>query len=278
MSRTQPPGDEASPANTFTASPFSTCHLLGLSLACTDEEGLVDHIFGQLSHGVGGWLVTANLDFLRRYVHDAAARDLYSVADIRVADGMPLVWAARIQGDRLSERLAGADLFWRVAERAASEGRSMYLLGGTPSANTLAVEVLRKRWPSLVIAGHTAPMVSSPPSPEEVAALRTEMLRTRPELVLVGMGSPKQEQVIQALKPALPGSWMMGLGASFSFAAGEIRRAPKWLQRVGMEWLWRMSQEPTRLARRYVVDDLPFLGELLYAAVRERMRRTRAGA
>lgn len=253
--------------------PFPTCDLMGMSVACTDEGRLLDHIFSSLEKGIGGWLVTANLDFLRRYVHDEKARALYSIAEVRVADGMPLVWAARVQGDVLPGRLAGADLFWTIVERAAAEHRSIYLLGGTESANALAGDVLRRRWSSLIIAGQSAPMVHSPPSEAELAALHAEMSKTRPAIVLVGMGSPKQEQVIQALRPILPGSWMTGLGASFSFAAGEIRRAPLWVQNVGMEWLWRLSQEPTRLARRYLLEDLPFVGRLMGAAIVERFRR-----
>jgi N-acetylglucosaminyldiphosphoundecaprenol N-acetyl-beta-D-mannosaminyltransferase len=244
-----------------------------MSLACTDKTGLLDHLFDTLSRGIGGWLVTANLDFLRRYAHDAEIRALYARADLRVVDGMPLMWAARIQGDRFPERLAGADLIWLIAERAARENRSIYLLGGDPVANTKAAAALCERWPALVICGHSSPMVGSPPSVEETVALREEMLRTRPDIVFVGMGSPKQEHVIRALRTALPGSWMAGVGASFSFAAGEIRRAPGWMQRSGFEWLWRLGQEPKRLARRYLLEDLPFFFELIGGAVVQRARR-----
>jgi len=253
--------------------PFPICNLLGMSLACTDRTGLLDHIFGRLDRRIGGWLVTANLDFLRRHAHDAQMRDLYAVADVRVADGMPLLWAARIQGDRIPERLAGSDLIWLIAERAARESRTIYLLGGDPSANAKAAGVLRQRWPALGICGHSSPMVQSPPSVAEIAALHEEMLRTRPDIVLVGMGSPKQEQVIQALRPVLPEAWMAGIGASFSFVSGDIRRAPVWMRSSGLEWMWRLGQEPKRLARRYLLEDLPFFFELVGGAIAQRARR-----
>lgn len=253
--------------------PFPICDLLGMSVARTDKVGLLDHVFASLGRGVGGWLVTANLDFLRRHARDPEARRLYAGADVCVADGMPLVWAARLQGDRLPERVAGSDLLLLVAARAEREKRSIYLLGGEPTANARAVDWMRERWPSLVIAGHSSPQVSSPPTAEQTAALRDEMTRTKPNLLLVGMGSPKQEQIIDVLRGALPGTWMMGVGISFSFVAGSVKRAPAWMQRVGLEWFWRFLQEPRRLVRRYFLEDLPFFFELLARAL---LRRTRA--
>jgi N-acetylglucosaminyldiphosphoundecaprenol N-acetyl-beta-D-mannosaminyltransferase len=253
--------------------PFATCDLLGMPLAITDKSGLLDHIFGSLSRGRGGWLVTANLDFLRRHVRDDEARRLYAGADLSVADGMPLLWAARVQGDRLPERVAGSDLVWLIAERAAREGRTLYLLGGEPGANAQAAVVLRGRWPALVICGLSSPKIDSPPTAEQVAALQADVLGARPDFLLVGMGSPKQEQIIQALRPLSPKTWMMGVGVSFSFVAGTVSRAPRWMQHSGLEWLWRMVQEPRRLVRRYLIDDVPFLVELLAKAAGQRLRR-----
>jgi N-acetylglucosaminyldiphosphoundecaprenol N-acetyl-beta-D-mannosaminyltransferase len=254
---------------------FPVCDLLGMPLACTNKTGVLDHMFGGLARGTGGWLVTANLDFLRRHAHDADARRLYAQADLRVADGMPLLWAARLQGDRLPERVAGSDLIWLIAERAALEGRSLYLLGGEPTANVKAVEVLRARWPALTIVGSSSPRVSSPPSPEQLSALRAELSAARPDLLLVGLGSPKQEQLIHALRETLPATWMTGVGISFSFVAGDVRRAPRWMQITGLEWAWRMVQEPRRLVRRYLIEDVPFLFELMARALGRRMRGPR---
>ncbi|MEA2701274.1 MAG: N-acetylglucosaminyldiphosphoundecaprenol N-acetyl-beta-D-mannosaminyltransferase [Myxococcales bacterium] len=246
-----------------------------MPLARTDRAGIVEHVFASLRDGKGGWLVTANLDFLRRHARDPEARRLYAGANVCVADGMPLVWAARLQGDRLPERVAGSDLLLLLAERAEKERRSIYLLGGDPEANPRAVARLRARWPGLLIAGYSSPRVASPPSEAEIAALRDEVLRARPDLLFVGMGSPKQEQVIEALRDVLPSAWMIGVGISFSFVAGDVRRAPRWMQRVGLEWAWRMLQEPGRLVRRYLIDDLPFFFELIGRALLKRARRAR---
>jgi N-acetylglucosaminyldiphosphoundecaprenol N-acetyl-beta-D-mannosaminyltransferase len=255
------------------AQPFPVCDLLGMPLARIDVTGLLDHIFGSLARGQGGWVVTANLDFLRRHVRERNTRSLYLDADVLVADGMPLVWAARLQGDVLPGRVAGSAMIWPIAERAARERRSIYFLGGVPDANRRAVRVLRERWPALRIAGQSSPTIGSPPTAAQIAVIRDDVARCEPDLLLVGMGSPKQEQVIRALRPHLPRTWMLGVGISFSFVAGSVRRAPPWMQHSGLEWIWRLGQEPRRLARRYLVDDLPFSLELFGRALLKRVDR-----
>ena len=115
--------------------------------------------------------------------------------------------------------------------------------------------------------------MASPPTEAQLAALRDELIRTRPDILLVGLGSPKQEQVIDALRATLPHAWMMGVGISFSFVAGNVRRAPLWMQRIGLEWFFRLVQEPRRLVHRYLANDLPFFFELCGRALLHRARR-----
>ena len=262
------------------AGAFARCSLLGLQVDCVDQKDLLDEIFASLARGEGGWIVTANLDFVRRNAIDTQARALSGQADICVADGMPLVWAARLQGQPLPERVAGSTLVHHLVERAAAEGRSLYLLGGTDIANQRAAERMQAQHPTLRLCGHSSPQVASPPSAAEIKQLAAELLALRPNILLVGMGSPKQEQVIAALRPLLPRTWFMGVGISFSFLAGEVRRAPLWMQRFGLEWMHRMLQDPRRLMKRYLVDDLPFAFRLFASALatraRHRGRRGRA--
>jgi N-acetylglucosaminyldiphosphoundecaprenol N-acetyl-beta-D-mannosaminyltransferase len=237
-----------------------------------DEQSLLNHLLASLAQGEGGWLLTANLDFVRRNTFDEKTRNLYRQADLCVADGMPLVWAAWLQGQPLPGRVAGSSLLGRLAARAAAEQRSLYLLGGTESANQRAAERMQARHPDLRLCGRSSPTVGSPPEDEEIRRLADELVPLRPDILLVGMGSPKQEQLIRALRPLLPRTWMIGVGVSFSFLAGEIRRAPRWLQVMGLEWVHRMLQEPRRLARRYLVEDLPFAFRLFASALATRMR------
>ncbi|HEY2733616.1 MAG TPA: WecB/TagA/CpsF family glycosyltransferase [Polyangiales bacterium] len=249
-----------------------TVNLLGMQLARVDEDGLLDHMFGEVAARRGGWLITANLDFLRRYAKDPDARALYSSADLAVADGMPLVWAAGLLGEPLPERVAGSALIYRFADRAAREGRSVYFLGGDPGAGEAAATVLRARAPGLRVAGHSAPRFSAMPTEAELAATIAALREAAPDLLLVGLGSPKQERLIHALRPHFPAMWMVGVGISFSFVAGHVQRAPRWMRQSGLEWVHRFLQEPQRLGRRYLLEDLPFAAELFARVLWERAR------
>jgi len=248
-----------------------------MRLAQIGSARLIDHLFASLAASRGGWIVTANLDFLRRFVLESEMRALYEQADVRVADGMPLIWASRMQGNPLPQRVAGSALVWEIAQRAAESGRSIYLLGGDRGAALGAQRELQRRWPSLRICGTSDPRVSSPPTAEELARLRAEIVPKQPDLLLVGFGSPKQEQTIAALRAELPRAWMIGVGVTFSFIAGRLRRAPRWMQAIGLEWLHRLWQEPGRLARRYLIDDVPFALRLFAHALRVRCRRPSDG-
>ncbi len=262
--------------------PIPTTELMGMSLAAIDRWQLVDVMFDAMRRGQGGWLVTANLDFLRRWVHDPAVRSLYGAADLRVADGMPLVWAASLLGTPLPERVPGSSIIYLLAGRAALEGRRIYLLGGDPGAAEGARTVLERHYPGLSVCGCACPWFSVPPTDEEIADAADDLARARPDLVLVGLGSPKQEYVIRALRghlgDTLPATWWMGVGITFSFVAGIVRRAPPALRRAGLEWVHRLAQEPGRLGRRYLVEDLPFAIRLLASTfVKGRLDRPRAG-
>jgi N-acetylglucosaminyldiphosphoundecaprenol N-acetyl-beta-D-mannosaminyltransferase len=242
---------------------MNTVSLLGMELARLTQQELLDHIFAGLQAGKGGWLVTANLDFLRRYKRDPSARALYDASDLRVVDGKPLEWASRIKGSPVPERLAGASLLEPIVARAAEERRSVFFLGGAGQAAEAAKRLFVDRYPTLRM-GHHAPMISSPPSEEQVASTIEQLRAFSPDILLVGLGSPKQEQLIHRLRSAFPRTWMVGVGISFSFASGEVARAPRWMQNSGLEWVHRLIQEPRRLARRYLVDDLPFAFILLF--------------
>ena len=249
-----------------------TVDLLGMPLARVDENGLLDHLFSEMAAGRGGWLVTANLDILRRYAKEPQIRQLYGEADLTVADGMPLVWAANLLGNRLPERVAGSALIYRFADYAAREGRSLYLLGGDPGAAEAAASVLCERAPGLRIVGHSAARFSAIPSAVELDNAAAALDQAQPDLLLVGLGSPKQEHVIRALRARFPGMWMVGVGISFSFVAGHVRRAPAWMRKSGLEWLHRFAQEPRRLGRRYLIEDLPFAAELFARVLWARTR------
>lgn len=246
--------------------------LEGLRFAGLDRFEVLDHVFGSLRAGGGGWLVTANVDYLRLCAVDPACAALVRSADLVVADGIPLLWAARLARTPLPDRVAGSDLVWLCAERAASEGRSLYLLGGNPGAADAAARRFRERWPGLEIAGVSSPRVSADPDAAELREIGDAIERARPDLVYAAFGAPKELRVIAGLRPRLPAAWWIGVGISLSFAAGDVPRAPRWLQRMGLEWAYRLAQEPARLGPRYLLHDVPFALRMLARAGRARLR------
>jgi N-acetylglucosaminyldiphosphoundecaprenol N-acetyl-beta-D-mannosaminyltransferase len=250
-----------------------TIEIAGMSIDVLDYDAVLDEMFSALARREGGWIVTANLDILRRSVVDPEMQALYASADVRVADGMPLVWAARLQGDRLPQRVAGSTLSWRIAERAAREGRSIYLLGGDPGAADGSQRVLESRYPGLRICGSSSPMVSNPATLEQIETLVEAIEPTEPDIVYVAFGSPKQEYVARDLRERLPNTWFIGVGISLGFISGQVERAPEWMQELGLEWVHRLVQEPRKLAHRYLVDDLPFAALLFAKAAKNRLGR-----
>ncbi len=236
---------------------------------------VVDAVFEALARGTGGTIVTANLDFLQRAAEAPELAALYGRATLRVADGLPVLWLARLRGDSFPERVPGSDLVWLLAARAEREGRSLFLLGGDAGAAEGAARALCERHPRLRIAGLAAPRVSSPPLEPELAPIRDQLAAVKPDLVYCAFGTPKQEQLAEALQPSVPSAWWLGCGISLSFIAGQRQRAPRFIQRLGLEWLHRAAQEPDRLLRRYLLRNLPFL---LKTAARELVSQRRGSA
>ncbi|MGH8878651.1 MAG: WecB/TagA/CpsF family glycosyltransferase [Stackebrandtia sp.] len=211
------------------------------------------------THGLGGRIVTPNVDIVRQTRRVPEARAHVGAADLVVADGAPLVWASRLRGIPLPERVAGSDLVWSLSAAAARSGRRIFLLGGSPGRDTAATAAhrLREREPALTVAGAVSPPMGFDSDESAMRALIGDLREAKPDLVCVGLGFPKQERVIARLTPHLPAAWFLGCGAGIDFVAGARHRAPKWMQRGGLEWLHRLVSEPRRLFVRYVLHDMP---------------------
>jgi len=245
--------------------------LHGVPIDVLTERACVRHLIGESEAGRGGWVITPNLDHLRRAEKDNEFKQMLYEADVVVADGMPLIWASKAQGTPLPERVAGSSLVWTIAEAAADAGRSLYLLGGDPGVAEKAAGVLTKRFPTLTIAGTDCPEMGFDQDPDRLQAVLQKVLDKSPDIVYVGLGSPKQERLIKRALEGLPHVWWLGIGISLSFIAGDVKRAPRWVQKIGMEWLHRLLQEPGRLARRYLLQGLPFAARLLIGACLKRV-------
>ena len=251
---------------------YPTVPLMGLDVAMVSAQDTISHIIGELSQGRGGSICTANLDILRQWRRSADVREMLSHADLVVADGMPLVWASVLQGTPLPERVAGSTLTLTLTAAAAEAGASIFLLGGNPGTAEAAGRILAELNPRLRLAGTMCPPFGFEQQPGWLDRIDRTVSEAAPDIVYVGLGFPKQEHLIGALRSRLPNTWFIGCGVSFSFVAGEIHRAPEMVQRLGLEWLHRMLQEPQRLCRRYLVEGMPFLLRLLSSSVVARGR------
>lgn len=246
------------------------------TVAAVDEAQCVAFAVERWRSGAGAWIVPINLDHLRRFGSDRAYAALAAGADLRIADGMPLVWASRLQRDPLPARVAGSDLIWSLAGAAAREGRSAFLVGGDPGTADVAGERLAARHPGLRVRGAAPAPRGFERSPRQIAEIEAALRRSRADLVLVALPAPLQEQTVARLRPALPAAVWLGVGVSFSFVAGRVRRAPVWMRRSGLEWLHRLAQEPARLAPRYL-RCLPVALALLARSAVAGLRRRRPG-
>ncbi|GAA2685647.1 WecB/TagA/CpsF family glycosyltransferase [Actinoplanes palleronii] len=369
---------------------FDRVHLDGTGIDRITEDEVVAVVRDALSRGHGGRIITPNIDILRRAAADPRVRRHLDDADLIVADGMPLIWASRLGGAPLPERVAGSSLIWTLSEGLGRDARSVFVIGGTPaprvitpdgpgrrttaltaptaelpltprttaltgptaeppfgprttaspeptaeppfgprsaaltgptaetpfgprsaalteptaetpvageraavlgvgaergvSAGSVRVREVRASGavraaarlvaasPGLRIAGTISPPFGFEQDETTYAAFCAQVTAARPDLVFVGLGFPKQEYVIERLRRDLPATWFVGCGAAVNFVAGDVHRAPRWMQRTGLEWAHRLGTEPRRLARRYLRDDAPYALRLL-ARARRRARR-----
>ncbi|MGK5680897.1 WecB/TagA/CpsF family glycosyltransferase [Actinoplanes sp. URMC 104] len=262
----------------MTVEAFDRVQLDGTGIDRITEAEVVAVVREALAHGRGGRILTPNIDILRRAQRDDECRRHLADADLIVADGMPLVWASRLSGTPLPERVAGSSLIWSLSAGLGRDGRSIFVLGGAPATGstadgaTRAADRLLADCPGLRLAGTVCPPYGFDSDPLTYAEVCAKVFEARPDLVFVGLGYPRQERVITRLRADLPRTWFLGCGAAVNFVAGDIGRAPRWMQRTGLEWAHRLSTEPRRLARRYLKHDAPYALRLLAQAPAQRAR------
>lgn len=239
--------------------PFKSATLRGMKIHMVSRLETVEYLMDCASDQIGGWVVTPNLDILRRYTRSISFRNLMATSTLNVADGMPLVWASRVNGQPLPERVNGTDLMIDICEAASATEKSVFFLGGNSGSAEKTAEAMKKDFPGLKIAGFYCPKFGFENSIEYVEKIAKILTAADPDFVFVGLGSPKQDVLINMLRLKLPKVWWLGVGVSFSFIAGELPRAPEWAKKSGFEWLYRLCAEPQRLFKRYLVTGVPFL-------------------
>lgn len=237
--------------------------LLGLPFDALTAGQALDRIFLYAAQGPGAEgcrsVATVNVDFIvntwspfRDLPRDPALAAILRRADLTVPDGMPLVWLSKLQGTPLPERVTGADLVPLIAERAAKEGRKLFFLGGAEEYTRRAAEMLTKRHPGLEIELE-CPFVrlDAPDAEEKDRELCAKINASGAAILLIAFGNPKQELWLERNRRRLDCGVAIGVGGTFNFIAGAVKRAPLWMQRSGTEWIYRIIQEPGRLWKRY---------------------------
>jgi N-acetylglucosaminyldiphosphoundecaprenol N-acetyl-beta-D-mannosaminyltransferase len=226
--------------------------VLGIPLAQTDYAATMAWMDAMIAHRKKGYICVAATHTVMACEEDPELREAVLNSSLTLPDGQPLVWAMNALGGDLDDRVYGPELMARFCEHAAGSGTRMYLYGGRNQGALVQLALnLRQRFPGVKIVGGYSPPFREL-SEEEEDAIVDEMNRTKADVIWVGVGAPKQEKWMAAMRQRLEAPVLVGVGAAFDFHAGLVPQAPEWMQSAGLEWLFRMAQEPRRLGPRYV--------------------------
>ena len=234
-------------------------NVLGIGVSVLDQDRARDFLFETVRQGKRGYVTVANVHSVSEAQRDPKLKRILNEALLTTPDGMPLVWMGRLQGYRSIRRVYGPDLLLNLCGHSRSTEFSHFFFGGKTGVVEDLVQNLRAQFPGLKIAG-----TYSPPFRSLTAKEREELCdlvrHARPDFFWVGIGMPKQEQFMAEYVSILPDAKIfIGVGAAFDFFAGRVRQAPRWMMRLGLEWLFRFFQEPKRLWRRYLVYNPLFI-------------------
>ncbi len=268
------PAAPTSPLQAAVAPPATD--VLGVPLALTDYERTMDWMDATIVARGRGYVCVAAVHTVMACTEDDELRAAVLGSALTVPDGQPLVWAMNALGHPLSQRVYGPDLMARFCERSRTSGARHFLYGGRNQGALVQLALnLRRRHPGLQIVGGYAPPYR-PLTDDERAFVVAEINRSRADVVWVGIGVPKQEKWMAELRPRLHPALLVGVGAAFDFHAGLVPQAPRWMQRTGLEWAFRLAHEPRRLWRRYLRYNPRFVAG--FARQWARQRRSRAAA
>jgi N-acetylglucosaminyldiphosphoundecaprenol N-acetyl-beta-D-mannosaminyltransferase len=250
--------------------PPPTEEILGIPLAVSDYEQVMDWMEATIAAGARGYVTAAAVNLVMSAQEDPETRAAVFGATLAVPDGQPLVWALHALGHARATRVYGPDLMVGFCARAARAGTSIYLYGGrSPEALKLLERRLLERFPGLEIVGGFSPPFRALTAAEE-ELLIAEIDSSGAAVVWVGTGQPKQEKWMLHMRPRLSAPLLVGVGAAFDFHAGLVSQAPRWMQRSGLEWTYRLSREPRRLWRRYAHQNPRFLAGFMRQYIRHR--------
>jgi N-acetylglucosaminyldiphosphoundecaprenol N-acetyl-beta-D-mannosaminyltransferase len=249
--------------------------ILGIPLAMTDYAGAMDVMEGMIARRERGYVCAVAVHAVTVSQADPEMREAVVGSTLTVPDGMPLVWAANLLGERLDNRVYGPELMRRFNERCAQRGHRVWLYGGRDEGSLVQLTLnLRREHPGINIVGGYAPPFRELTSDEEDDVVQ-RINAAEPDVVWVGIGVPKQEKWMARMRPRLDAPVICAVGAAFDFHGGRISQAPEWMQRRGLEWTYRIAQEPRRLLPRYLYYNPLFLLAFARQYLSERALRRR---
>jgi N-acetylglucosaminyldiphosphoundecaprenol N-acetyl-beta-D-mannosaminyltransferase len=250
--------------------------ILGIPIAMTHYAQAMDVMDGMVARRERGYVCAVAVHAVMVSQHDPEMRRAVTGSALTVPDGMPLVWAANLLGENLRNRVYGPELMERYCHRCAERGHRVWLYGGRDQGSLMQLALnLRRRHPGIEIVGGYSPPFR-PLSGEEEDAIVEQVNEARPDVVWVGIGVPKQEKWMAHMRPRLEAPVLCGVGAAFDFHAGRISQAPAWMQERGLEWIYRIAQEPRRLLPRYLSYNPAFVAAFARQLVRERLSSARS--
>jgi N-acetylglucosaminyldiphosphoundecaprenol N-acetyl-beta-D-mannosaminyltransferase len=235
--------------------PISIGALLGHPVTM---DQAVNIVIDRAERGVGGYVVTPNVDYLCMAERDPEFRDACNAALLSLVDGVPVRWLTSMKGTPVPERVAGSDLLIPLLQRAAQRGLRVALVGGEDHTQKAARQAIEIACPGINIVHASTPWFDPKnPSPEFLADI-DNLAASRPQIVIIAFAAAKQVAFMRDYLHRYSPGVALALGGTFRFLAGERRRAPKWMQKIGLEWVHRLASDPKYLARRYLIEDLPF--------------------
>jgi N-acetylglucosaminyldiphosphoundecaprenol N-acetyl-beta-D-mannosaminyltransferase len=251
--------------------PFSKINICNVLIDNVSMQETLEIIEGLITRGEPCYITNANVDIIVRCNRDPEFAQYYREGILDVPDGVPVLWAAKFLGTPLKEKVSGSDLVPKVCALANRRGYRIFFMGGRPGAAEAAKLKLQEILKDLKVVGVYSPPFGFENDPVELKKMSRMIKEAKPDILFVGLGAPKQERWIKQYHKELGVPVSMGVGVTFEFIAGIVKRAPKWMQSAGLEWLWRLMMEPRRLWKRYLVDDLQFFKLL----VKQKLERGR---
>lgn len=216
----------------------------------------IDEIDKLIKKDKNAYVVTPNVDHIVKLETDKELQEVYKDADLILTDGKPLLWISKFYKTPIKEKISGSDLFPLLCKMAAEKGYNMFFLGAGEGVANKAAQNLTNKFPKLNIVGTYSPPFGFEKDKKEIEKIINMVNKANTQILIVGLGCPKQEKFIHKYRKELNVPISLGLGASLDFEAGNIKRAPKWMSDNGLEWLYRLSKEPKRMFKRYIVDDV----------------------